>query len=121
MMMRPLSFQRSKQVFTLLLGVMLGLAIFISPYQLHHNSASIFFKTPAETQTAAHTSHEHQHQNSEELRCLRCVLQGFELPETIEPFIIIFITLGFLIPAKPSQPFSFIVLTKTARAPPVIL
>jgi hypothetical protein len=121
MMTRPLSFQRSKQVFTLLLGVMLGLAIFISPYQLRHNSASIFFKTATETRTATHPSHEHQHQHSEELHCLRCVLQGFELPETIAPFMVIFITLGFLIPAKPNQPFSFIVLTKTARAPPVSL
>jgi hypothetical protein len=110
--------QRAKQGITLLLGVVLGLAIFISPYQLHQNPGSIFFKVGSDT-PSNHTSHEHQnHEEGKELRCLRCVLQSFEAPETIAPFVVVLVVLGFLKLAKPTEPFSFVTLSKSARAPP---
>jgi hypothetical protein len=116
-----------KQLLSLLLGVSLGLAIFISPYQLHHNPASIFFNTQTSvptqlvpTEHATHSQHE-QHQDSQAIRCLRCVLYGFQVPETLEPFSVFLIVLGFLTFIKPTQPFSFITFSKKARAPPVSL
>jgi hypothetical protein len=119
--MRLSSPQRSRQVFTLLLGVLLGLAIFVSPYQLHQNPGSIFFKVGSGA-ASNHTSHEHQHhEEGKELRCLRCVLQSFETPETVTPLLIIFVVLGFVKLIKPTEPFSFITLSKSARAPPASL
>jgi hypothetical protein len=119
--MRLSSPQLSRQVFTLWLGVLLGLAIFISPYQLHHNPGSIFFKISSKV-TSNHSSHEHQHhEQSRELHCLRCVLQSFEAPEIIAPLIVIFVLLGFIKLAKPTEPFSFVTLGKSARAPPQAL
>jgi hypothetical protein len=109
---------RHKQVFTLLLSALLGLAIFISPYQLHQSPGSIFFKTfPASAEPLAQHQH-HDHDKTQELRCLRCVLYGFQVPETATPFIVILVVLGFLRLPKPSEPFSFIPLSKSARAPP---
>jgi hypothetical protein len=106
----------AKQLFSLLLGALLGLAIFISPYQLHNNPASIFANSKA-------TSQEHQHHNSKEipkdLKCLRCVLQGFQAPEVIAPFIVVIVVLGFLSFGKANEPFSFITLVNAARAPPL--
>jgi hypothetical protein len=117
-MMNPNPTLQRRQIFTLLLGVVLGLAIFVSPYQLHHSPGSIFFKKfPA---NAEHSSHE-QHQDTKDIRCLRCVLYGFQVPETIAPFVVILVVLGFLTVAKPAEPFSFIPLGKSARAPPVNL
>jgi hypothetical protein len=108
---------RRKQFFTLLLGVMLGLAIFVSPYQLHHSPGSIFFtKFPANTEPSSHDQH---HEDTKDIRCLRCVLYGFQVPETIAPFVVILVVLGFLTVVKPAEPFSFITLDKSARAPPV--
>jgi hypothetical protein len=118
MVMRLQLSQYSKRAFTLLLGVALGLAIFISPYTLHHSPGSIFFTEISSS--AESPSHEH-HQETKEIRCLRCVLYGFQLPETIAPLLVIFIVLGFLKLAKPPEPFSFIPLSKSARAPPAII
>ena len=107
---------QTKPLFSLLLAVLLGLAIFVSPYQLHNNPASIF----AYSKT---TSQEHKHHDSKEtpqdLKCLRCVLQGFQVPERIAPLIVVIVVLGFLSFNKPSEPFSFITLINTARAPPL--
>lgn len=117
--MTPRPTLQSKQIFTVLLGVVLGLAIFVSPYQLHHSPGSIFFKkTPANTE---HSSHEQHHEDTKDIRCLRCVLYGFQVPEAIVPFVVILVVLGFLTVAKPAEPFSFITLSKSARAPPVSL
>lgn len=115
--------QRSQTnaVLSLLMGGLLGLALFLSPVALHNNPQSIFFVA----KTSANLEHTHQHHQDHDktqaVQCLRCVLYGFELPVAIAPFIIIIVTLGFLILAKPAQPFSFISISKTARAPPVAL
>ncbi len=119
--MKPNATLQSKQFLSLLLGLSLGLAIFISPYQLHNNPASVFFtKAAASTEHSTHNQHQHQ-QQSQAMRCLRCVLYGFQLPETVAPFVVILVVLGFVKLAKPTQPFSFITLSKSARAPPVTL
>lgn len=114
---------KQAQLFSLLLSSLLGLALFISPYQLHDNSASIFFVKPSgissTTQHASHTQHEHQ--ESRDIRCLRCVLYGFQLPETIAPFVIILVVLGFINLAKPVEPVSFVTPSQSARAPPTAL
>jgi hypothetical protein len=105
----------TKQLFSLLLGAVLSLAIFISPYQLHNNPASIFTNTK--------TTSEHQHHSSQipkDFKCLRCVLQSFQLPETIAPLLGVVIVLGFVNISKTVEPFSFILPTKAARAPPVV-
>ncbi len=120
--MKLYSFQRTRQAFTLLLAALLGLAIFISPYQLHHSQASIFFVTTVTNKAAEPSHHTHQQNDQQEpqsLRCLRCVLYGFQLPETLAPFIVILVVLGFLKLAKPIQPVSFIMPSKSARAPPL--
>ena len=104
----------AKQLFTLLLGGLLSLAIFISPYQLHNNPASIF----AKIKTGSHQHHQPTSETTQTIKCLRCVLQGFGVPEIIVPFIFIVVVLGFLVFEKPSQPFSFITLSKRARPRP---
>jgi hypothetical protein len=119
MNLRP-THSQSKQFLTLLLGLCLGLAIFISPYQLHANPGSIFFAEKSATSTD-HSAHAQHQQDSKELRCLRCVLYGFQAPETIASFVVILIVLGFITLAKHTQPFSFITLSKLARAPPAPL
>jgi hypothetical protein len=117
-MMRPRPTLQSKQLFTLLLGVALGLAIFVSPYQLHHSPGSIFFKQPP---AQKHSSHGQHHEDTKDIRCLRCVLYGFQVPEAIVPFVVILVVLGFLTVTKPSEPFSFVTPSKSARAPPISL
>jgi hypothetical protein len=107
---------------------LLGLALFLSPYQLHNNPASIFFvrvssaqsvaSTQSTPQTNQHSQHQH-HKETQGIHCLRCVLYGFQVPESIVPFIVILVILGFLKLAKLAEPFSFIFLGKNARAPPV--
>jgi hypothetical protein len=102
-----------------LLGTLLGLALFISPYRLHQSSGSVFLtRLPTSTE---HSSHEGHHHDTKELRCLRCVLYGFQLPETIEPLIFILVVLGFLKLVKLTEPLSFVPFGKSARAPPVSL
>ncbi|MGL4609612.1 MAG: hypothetical protein ACRCYY_07985 [Trueperaceae bacterium] len=123
---RPAFSQRlrfSQQSFAWLLSVALGLAIFISPYQLHHSSASVFFVNQGSNQSAQHDAHSHHGHTDEEqspgISCLRCILQGFELPETALPLITFLVVLSFLKLLEPIQPFSFIPLSKSARAPPL--
>jgi hypothetical protein len=112
------------QLFSLLLASLLGLALFISPYQLHNNPASIFFvKITSDVASSApeakqHSQHQH-HKETQVIHCLRCVLYGFQVPETLAPFIVILVVLGFLKLVKLAEPFSFISLSKNARAPPV--
>ncbi len=115
--------RQGAQLFSLLLAALLGLALFLSPYRLHNDPTSIFFvaSTSATATSAEHTSHTQHHEDSKTLQCLRCVLYGFQLPETATPFIVILVVLGFLKLAKPAEPFSFITLSKSARAPPVSL
>lgn len=118
--MRPaLTTARARQFLTLLLGVSLGLAIFVSPIELHNNPESIFFatKTSATVEHSSHNQHQH-HEKAKAIQCLRCVLYGFQAPETIAPFIAVLVVLGFIKVAKPIAPDSFITLSKTARAPP---
>jgi hypothetical protein len=107
-----------KQAFSVLLGFCLALALLLSPYQLHSSPGSIFF-IPERTEHTKHPSTQHEHQDSsKELRCLRCVLYGFQLPESVVPFTVVLVVLGFLKLAKISAPFSFITLSQNARAPP---
>jgi hypothetical protein len=103
-----------KQLFTLLLGSLLGLAIFISPYQLHNHPGSIFSKL----NTSSH--HHHHTPHSEQLiKCLRCVLYGFQIAEDPSPIIFILLVLGLLSLSKPQRPFRFVPIKKSARAPPL--
>jgi hypothetical protein len=105
----------TKQLLTLMLGGLLGLAIFISPYQLHNNPGSIFTKLNT-------SSHQHHLPQPEQMiECLRCVLYGFQIPETIVRIATILVVLGFITFAQPTQPSSFITPSKSARAPPVHL
>lgn len=119
-----LSSTKQAQLFSLLLASLLGIALFISPYQLHNNSGSVFFiKITSDVARSSpdvneHSQHQH-HEKNQDIRCLRCVLYGFQLPETTAPFVVILVVLGFLKLARPAEPFSFITLSKKARAPPV--
>ncbi len=113
-------FSHTQKVSIWLTGL-LGLALFLSPIQLHNNPASIFFTVQTSVQN--HTSH-HQHtpvQETQVIRCLRCILYGFLLPEVIAPLIVTVVTLEVLTIKKPIEPFSFVSLTISARAPPVTL
>jgi hypothetical protein len=112
--------RQAAKIFALLLAALLGLALFLSPYRLHSSPASIFFIV--QTAASDHAGHgEHEHQQTQELQCLRCVLYGFQLPETATPFVIILVVLGFIKVAKPIAPASFITPSKSARAPPASL
>jgi hypothetical protein len=120
--------KQAAQLFSLPLAVLLGLALFLSPYRLHNDPTSIFFVAStsattisANTTSVEHSSHSQHHEESKTLQCLRCVLYGFQLPETATPFLVILVVLGFLKLAKPAEPFSFITLSNSARAPPVSL
>jgi hypothetical protein len=103
-----------KQLFTLLLGGLLGLAIFISPYQLHNHPGSIFTKL----NTSSH-HHHHTPQSEQLIKCLRCVLYGFQIAEDHTPIIFTLLVLGFLSLGKPQQLVSLILLKESARAPPL--
>jgi hypothetical protein len=115
MMKTSLSYMQTKQVLALLLGLALSIAIFITPYQLHYS-----LEGSAEAASGSEQSeHAHHHRQNDDIHCLRCILYGFQLPEILEPLLVVFVVLGFLKVAKPAEPFSFITLSKSARAPPL--
>jgi hypothetical protein len=120
---RSHNYMKAAQAVSLLLAFLLGLALFLSPYRLHDSPASIFFvnqSAASETAISEHTAHsQHDHEQTQEPQCLRCVLYGFQLPETTAPFVVILVVLGFLRVAKPAEPFSFVTRSACARAPPV--
>jgi hypothetical protein len=116
-MMRTTPHTPSTKQCAALLAAVLGLALFLSPVQLHLNSAN--FPAPAAQDHASHAQHGEAPSEDGTLNCLRCVLYGFQLPETAAPLIVIFVVLGFLKVARPAEPFSFIAPSKSARAPPV--
>ena len=112
-------FSQAQKVSIWLAGF-LGLALFLSPIQLHNNPASVFF----DIQTSVHQNHTSHHQQvpnqeTQVIRCLRCVLYGFLLPEVIAPLIITLVILGILKLLKLIAPYTFVSLTISARAPPV--
>jgi hypothetical protein len=112
----------TKQFVALVLGLLLGVALFLSPIRLHHATRllpSLAHEQHDITEEASQpTQHSHHHQ--ENVRCLRCVLQTFETPETAQPLVVLLAVLGFLVVIKPLAPQRVVSLTKKARAPPFL-
>jgi hypothetical protein len=113
------SFNQTQKASVWIAGL-LGLALFLSPIQLHNNPASAFYNI----QSPVHHNHTSHHESSTDsdsakLQCLRCVLYGFFIPEVIAPSIVTLIILGVLTLAEREEPFSFFTSTNTARAPPL--
>jgi predicted component of type VI protein secretion system len=119
-MMHPV---KTKQIATFGLGLLLAVALFASPFRLHHATGRLPFATHTHYEnTAQHSSSQHsQHADQDQrddLRCLRCVLQTFEVAEILQPLVVIFAVLGRLEAAKPLEPTNIFILDTTARSPP---
>lgn len=113
---------KTKQVTALALGLLLGVALFISPVRLHHATSLLPPLANEQHDIAVEASQptQHSHHHQETVRCLRCVLQTFETPETVQPFVVLLAVLGLLVVAPPLEPTRIFTLAKSARSPPLL-
>jgi hypothetical protein len=124
---KPIMHDTAKQFTALGLGLLLGLALFISPLRLYEVASAA--PSPVHQQgqegTSSHSSHHsqshHSSQSDTDLRCLRCVLQTFQAAESVQPLVVVLVILGFLVVVQPLEPKKIITPSKIARGPPTTL
>jgi hypothetical protein len=118
---KPIMHDTAKQLTALGLGLLLGLALFISPLRLYEltSAAPSPMHQQGQEGTSSHSSHHSQ--SHTDVRCLRCVLQTFEAAESVQPLVVVFVVLGFFVVVQPLEPKKVITPSKTARGPPATL
>lgn len=95
----------------------LALALFLSPIQLHTNPASIFFAL--ENPHAHHHTHHQESDNAAPVKCLRCILYGFESPQEINALVVSLLVLGVLTFTRPQRPSIYLGRKQKARDSPL--